>query len=53
MTVILNDLPWKQTDLSVILRLYPSIAFQTRVDNEGHSLSLKGFLPTIVVIVIL
>ena len=39
---------------SVISRLYPSTAFQTVVaDYEGDSISSKGFLPTVVVIMVI
>ena len=49
-TVILNGLPWKWTEICLsFLRLHPSTAFQSLfVDNEGYSISSKGFLPTVV-----
>ena len=51
---MLNGLPWKQTEIILLfLRLYPSTAFQTFVDYEGYSISSKGFLPTIVDIMVI
>ena len=49
-TVILNGLPWKQTEMILLfLRLHPSTAFWTLfVDHHGYSISSKGFLPTVV-----
>ena len=49
------DIEWfaLETILS-FLRLYPSTAFQTLfVDYEGYSISSKGFLPTVIDIVII
>ena len=44
-TVILNGLPWKQTEIILsFLRLHP---FWTLVDYDGYSISSKGFLPTV------
>ena len=34
------------------LTLYPSTAFQTRMDYDSYSISSKGFLPTIVEIMV-
>ena len=52
--VILNGLPWKQTEIILLfLRLHPSIAFQTLVDYEGYSTFSKGFLPTVVDIMVI
>ena len=52
--MILNDLPWKQTDHSVIFEIaskyYISDSF---VDYEGYSISSKGFLPTVVDIMVI
>ena len=53
-------LPWywmvclvsKQIILS-FLRLYPSRTFQTLVDDDGYSISSKGFLPTVVDIMVI
>ena len=39
-TMILNDLPWKQTDIFLsFLKLHPSTAFWTLVDYDGYSIS--------------
>ena len=47
-TVILNGLPWKQTEIILLfLRLHPSTELQTLDDFEGCSISSKGFLPTV------
>ena len=35
------------------LRLHPSTAFQTLVDHDGYSISSKGFLSTVVDIMVL
>ena len=35
------------------LRLHPSTAFQTLVVYEGYSISSKGFLPTVVDIMVI
>ena len=52
--VILNGLPWKQTEMIVsFLRLHPSTAFWTLVDYDGYSISSKGFLPTVVDIMVI
>ena len=46
-TVMLNGLPWKQTEIILlVLKLHPNTAFQTLVDFEGYSISSKRFLPT-------
>ena len=48
-TMMLNGLPWKQTEIILsFLRLHPTSEFQTLIDYEGYSISSKGFLPTIV-----
>ena len=42
--VILNGLPWKQTDsILLFLPLHPSTAFWTLVDYDGYCISSKGF----------
>ena len=52
--VMLNGLPWNPTEVILsFLRLYPSTAFQTRVDYEGYSISSKRFLPTVVDIMVI
>ena len=51
--LILNGLPWKRTEIILsFLRLHTSTAFQTLVDYHGYSISSKGFLPTVVDIMI-
>ena len=53
-TVILNGLPWKQTETILsFLKLDPSTAVWTLVDYEGYSISSKGFLPTVVDIMVI
>ena len=48
-TVILNVLPWKQTEIILsFLRLPPSTAFQTLIDCDSYSISSMGFLSTVV-----
>ena len=48
-TVILNGLPWKQTEVILsFLRLHQSTAFQTLVDYDGYFISSKGFLPAVI-----
>ena len=43
-TVILNDLPWKRTEIILsFLRLHASTAFQTLVEYEGYSI-LNSYL---------
>ena len=52
--VMLNGLPWKQTKIiQSFLRLHPGTAFWTLVDCEGYSISSKGFLPTVVDILVI
>ena len=53
-TVILNDLPWKQTDHSVIFEIAPKYCISdSSVDYEGYTISFKGFLPTVVDIMVI
>ena len=48
-TVILNGLPWKQTDHSVVFEIAPKYCIlDSFVDYEGYTISFKGFLPTVV-----
>ena len=50
--MILNGLPWKRTEIILsVLRLHPSTA--TFVDYDGHTISSKGFLPTVVDIMVI
>ena len=52
-TVILNGLPWKWTEIILsFLRLYVSTAFQTLGDCEGCSIFSEGLFPTVVGIVV-
>ena len=51
---LLNSLFWKWTEISLsFLRLHPSNSYQTLVGYEGYSISSKGFLPTIVYIMVI
>ena len=54
-TVILNGLPWKLTEIILsFLRLYPSTALSDSFDDyEVYSISSKGFLPTVVNIMVI
>ena len=53
-TVILNSLPWKWTEIVLsFLRLNPSTAFQSLLLTEGYSISSRGFLPTVVDIMVI
>ena len=52
--VMLNSLPWKRTEIVLsFLRVHPSNAFWTLVDYEGYSSFSKGFLPTVVDIMVI
>ena len=52
--MILNGLTWTQTETVLsFLKLHPSTAFHTLVDYEGSSISSKGFLPTVVDIMVI
>ena len=53
-TVILNDLPWKWTEIILsFLRLHLSTALWTFVHCESYSISSMGFLPTRVDIMVI
>ena len=53
-TVILNGLPWEQTETILsLLKLDPSTAVWTLVDYDGYSISSKEFLPTVVDIMVI
>ena len=53
-TVLLISLLWKQIEIILsFLRLHPSTAFWTLVDYDGDSISSKGFLPTVVDIMVI
>ena len=50
------DTKWFTLETEIILsflRLHPSTAFQILVDYDGYSISSKGFLPTVVDIMII
>ena len=52
--MILNGLPWKQTDHSVVFDTAPKYCIlDSFVDYEGYSISSKVFLPTVVDIVVI
>ena len=52
--MILSDLTWKRTKIILsLLRLHPSTVFWTLVDYDGYSISSKGFLPTVVDIMVI
>ena len=53
-TVILNSLPWKRTDHSVLFQIASkSWISDSSVDYDGYSISSKGFLPTVADIMII
>ena len=53
-TVILNGLPWKQTDNSVVFEIAPkNYILDSFVDCEDYSISSKGFLPLVVDIMVI
>ena len=53
-TVKLNSLPWKQTENIVILQAaHKNHISKSYVDYEGYSISSKGFLPTVVDIMVI
>ena len=49
----MNGLPWKQTKIMLFLRLHPSIALQTLSLTMRATLSSKGFLSTVVDIMVI
>ena len=52
--MILNDLPWKQRDHSVVFEIASKYCFKDSfVDYDGYSISSKGFLPTVVDIMVI
>ena len=52
--MILNGLPWKQTDHSVIFEIVPKhCVSDSFVDYEGYSISSKGLLPIVVDIMVI
>ena len=51
--MVLNGLPWRQTEIILsFLRLHPS-TLDSFVNYEGYSISSKGFLTTIVDIMVI
>ena len=53
-TVILNGLPWKQTDDSVVFEIASKYCtLDSFADYDGYSISSKGFLPTVVDIMVI
>ena len=52
--MILNALPWKRRDHSVVFETVPKYCISdSLVDYEGYSISSKGFLPTVVDIMVI
>ena len=52
--MILNDLPWKQTDYSVVYEIaYQYCILDSFVNYDGYSISSKGFLPAVVDIMVI
>ena len=52
--MILNGLPWKQTDHSVVFEIASKYCIlDSLVDYDGYSISSKGFLPTVVDIMVI
>ena len=52
--MILNGLLWKQTDHSVVFEIASKYRISdSLVDYDGDSISSKGFLPTVVDIMVI
>ena len=52
--MILNGLPWKQIDYSVVFEIASMYCISDSfVDYDGYSISSKGFLPTVVDIIVI
>ena len=52
--VILNGLPWKGTDHCVVFEIASKYCIlDSFVDHDGYSISSKGFLPTLVDIMVI
>ena len=50
--MMLNGSPWKQTESTVIFEIAPKYCIlDSSVDYDGYSISSKGFLSTVVDIV--
>ena len=51
---MLNGLPWKQTELFVAFEIAAKYCIlSSSFDYEGYSISSKGFLPTVVGLVVI
>ena len=51
--MILNGLPWKQTDHSVVFEIASKYCIlDSFVDHDGYSISSEEFLPTVVDIMV-
>ena len=52
--MILNGVPWKQTDYSVVFEIASKYCIlDSFVDYDGYPISSKGFLPTVVDIMVI
>ena len=52
--MILNGLPWKGRDHFVVFEITSkSCILESLVDCDGYSISSKGFLPTVVDIMVI
>ena len=52
--MILNGLPWKQTDHSGIFETESKYCISDSfIDYEGYSISSKGFLPAVIDIIVI
>ena len=52
--MILNGLPWKQTDHSVVFEIASKYCISdSYVDHDGYSISSEGFLPAVVDIMVI
>ena len=52
--MILNGLPWKQTDLFVVFEIASKYCLlDSFVGHDGHSISSEGFLPAVVDIMVI
>ena len=52
--MILNGFHWKQTDYSVVFEIASKYCIlDSFVDHDGYSISSKGFLPTVVDIMVI
>ena len=52
--MILNGLPWRRTDHSVVLEIASKYCISDSfVDLDGYSISSEGFLPVVVDIMVI